>query len=190
MNAKNTTAVSMDPIVFGPMISLIAAMDENYLIGQGGKMPWHLPNDLKNFKKITMGKPVIMGHSTYNSIGKPLPGRRNIVLSRDTSLVIPGCEICTTVSAVFDIVAGAREAMVIGGESVYKIFLPFAHKLYLSFIHAKFGGDHSNKYFPRFDQGDGAGVWREVERSEFTKDATNSHDFSFVVYRRGFLSLS
>ena len=132
------------------MISLIAAMTKDRVIGKAGKLPWSIPEDLQFFKQTTLGKPVIMGRKTYESIGRPLPGRQNIILTRQADLKIKGCIITTTVDEALSCVEGnPDEIMVIGGAEIYELFLPKAKRLYLSIVDKQVEGD---AFFPRFNQ--------------------------------------
>ncbi|MEK4229282.1 dihydrofolate reductase [Solibacillus sp. FSL H8-0538] len=130
------------------MISLIVAHDKNRVIGYDNGMPWHLPGDLQYFKEMTMGKPVIMGRKTFESIGRPLPGRRNIVITRNTEFTAPGIETVPSLEAALDLVSEVEEIMIIGGEQIFKLALPLADKLYITLINHEFTGD---TYFPTYD---------------------------------------
>ncbi len=127
-------------------ISMIVAMGKNRVIGIDNKMPWHLPADLQWFKKTTLGSPIIMGRKTYDSIGRPLPGRLNIILSRNTDLEIEGCTVVNTLSDALDAANGADEVFITGGAHLYEKFLQNADCLYLTKIDAKLEGD---TFFPR-----------------------------------------
>ena len=157
-------------------ISLIFAMDENRLIGAGGKLPWRLPNDLKFFKSLTLGKTVLMGRKTWDSIGKPLPGRDNWVLTRDAEFHPAGVRIFPTLHAVLA-AHGEGELMVIGGAELYRLTLPLAQRIYLTHVHARLAGD---TWFPEFDPK----AWREVEREEHAADERHAHGYSFVTLQR------
>ena len=158
-----------------PTLSLVVAMDRNRVIGRDGGLPWRLSADLKYFKSITMGKPIVMGRRTHESIGRPLPGRENIVITRDPDYVAPGCRV---VHHLDDVLAlPAPEVMVIGGASLYADLLPRAQRLYLTEVLAEVTGD---TWFPDFDRGD----WREISRSDHRADAVNQYDCSFVVMDR------
>jgi dihydrofolate reductase len=163
-------------------ISLIAVIDQNRLISHNNKIPWHLPNDIAYFKKLTYGKPVIMGSKTYQSIGKPLVNRRNIVLSFNQNLKIPGCEVYTNYKDAIRATSAVPEVMIIGGASIYKLFLPMAQTIYLTLIHASFEfSDHSNNlYFPELTSQD----WQEQSSVDNPKDANNSYPHSFIVLQR------
>lgn len=163
-------------------ISLIVAMDENGLIGANGGMPWHLPNDLRHFKRTTMGKPLFMGRRTHESIGRALPGRENLVLSRDETYQAKGCHTVTSFQAAQDLVRrqsgkSAQEMVVIGGAQVYTLALPEAHHMYLTRVHGAFTGD---TWFPDFD----AGQWQQVSCERHPADDKNPHAHSFIELRR------
>ncbi|KAA3629588.1 MAG: type 3 dihydrofolate reductase [Proteobacteria bacterium] len=158
-------------------LSLIAAMSRGRVIGHDNQLPWHLPADLQHFKTITMGKPILMGRLTYESIGKPLPGRRNIVITRDAGYTAPGCEVVHSIESALAAVADVEEAMVIGGASFYAQLLPQADRLYLTFIDAEFQGD---AWFPQWS----ASEWREVERDDHAPDERNPCPYAFVVLER------
>jgi dihydrofolate reductase len=129
-------------------ISLIAAMGENRVIGVDNRMPWHLSADLKRFRQITLGKPILMGRRTHESIGKPLPGRENIVLTRDSAYQSPGCTLVHNRDQAVRAAGDAPELMVIGGAGLYQEFLPLADRLYLTLIQHTFEGD---TFFPTID---------------------------------------
>ena len=158
-------------------LSLIAAMDRNRLIGANNTLPWHLPADLRFFRQTTMGKPVVMGRKTHESIGKALPGRRNIVVSRNPEHRYPGCELVTGIDAALRLCADADELMLIGGASLYQQTIDDATALYITRIHASFDGD---TWFPEFDPED----WRVEFRQDFGADSDNPHDYSFIKYVR------
>jgi len=124
-------------------------MDQRRTIGIRNALPWHLPGELKYFKAATLGKPVLMGRLTHESIGRPLPGRRNIVVSRQTGYQASGCEVVNELGAAIQLCAEAEEVMVIGGARIYAEALPLAQRLYITRIHARFDGD---RFFPEFDE--------------------------------------
>ena len=159
------------------IISLIAAMDENRLIGADNTLPWRLPADLRFFKRVTMGKPILMGRKTFESIGRPLPGRQNIVVTRDPDYAAPGCTVAHSVDAALAAAGAAEEIMLIGGASFYAQLLPRAQRMYLTLIHHAFSGD---AWFPAFDLAE----WRELSREDHRADAENAWDYSFVGYER------
>ncbi|MDX8397747.1 MAG: type 3 dihydrofolate reductase [Mariprofundaceae bacterium] len=158
-------------------LSLIWAMDANRLIGQDNALPWKLPADMKWFRKQTMGKPILMGRKTFESIGKPLPGRINIVLSRQADLKIEGCVVVQNIEAAKAAVADAEEIMVIGGAEVYAMLLPEADCLYLTKINACFTGD---AWFPNMD----LSSWRRIEHEMHQKDDKNPYDYEFEVWQK------
>jgi dihydrofolate reductase len=157
-------------------ISLVAAVARNGTIGLKGLLPWRLPADLARFKHLTLGHPVLMGRRTHESIGRPLPGRRNIVLTRDPAFAAPGCEVVHSVEVVAAL-AGEAELFIIGGASLYSAFLPLADRLYLTHIDADIPGD---TFFPAVDPGQ----WRLVEESPGIVDAANTVPHRFAVYER------
>ncbi|MGY3685911.1 type 3 dihydrofolate reductase [Vibrio coralliilyticus] len=158
------------------IISMIAAMAKDRVIGKDNQMPWHLPADFAWFKRCTMGKPVVMGRKTYESIGRPLPGRQNIVISRDANLAI---EDVTTVTSIDDAIKAAgdvEEVMIIGGGAIYKACLPQADKLYVTYIDAQIEGDTQ---FPFW--GD---MFKESHSESYAADEKNAYDMRFVVLER------
>ena len=157
-------------------ISLIVALSQNRAIGLDNHMPWHLSADLKRFKQITWGKPIIMGRRTHESIGRPLPGRKNIVLTSNRSYVAPGCAVVHSLEEALR-EADAEEAMVIGGAALYQALLPKADRLYLTLIQREFPGD---TFFPELDLND----WREVEREDVDADPDSGLSYSFIVLER------
>ncbi|GBE45991.1 dihydrofolate reductase type 3 [bacterium BMS3Bbin11] len=160
-------------------ISIIVAMDEGRLIGNEGGMPWHLPADLKFFKSVTMGKPVIMGRSTWESIGKVLPGRTNIVITRNTTLQAEGCQLAHSVDEALAIAKkeAAEEVIIIGGGGIYEQTLNRVDRLYLTQIAAHLVGD---THFPVINPDE----WQEVSRQEHKADGDNPFDLTFVVLDR------
>lgn len=163
-----------------PRIALIAAMAANRVIGDGNKMPWHLPADLRHFKKLTLGKPVIMGRKTFESIGsKPLPMRVNIVVSRDPNFRANGVVIARDLQQALNLAMphAAEEIMIMGGASIYEQALAIADRLYLTFIQLNVNGD---AHFPDLRQF----RWRELSSESHTPDPENPYNYSFVVYER------
>jgi len=158
-------------------ISIVVAMDANGVIGRDNELPWHLPADLQHFKKTTMGKPILMGRKTWESIGRPLPGRTNIVITRDSDYQADGCVVVNSIDAAMAAAGEQDEVMVIGGAEFYRQVLPRADTLYLTRIHASFDGD---TVFPELNAAD----WREVERSDQSADEKNPHDYSFIRLER------
>jgi dihydrofolate reductase len=154
-------------------ISLIVAMASNRAIGLNNKMPWHLSADLKKFKEITMGAPILMGRKTYESIGRPLPGRTNIIISRNPSYSQQGCLVFNDINQALASCADAEEVFVIGGSDFYKSMLPVADTLYLTLIHQEFSGD---TFFPEID----AEQWIEVDREDIKDDPDVTFSYSFL----------
>ncbi len=157
-------------------ISLIAAMDNHRLIGRENGLPWHLPADFSHFKQVTMGKPVIMGRKTFESIGRPLPGRTNVIISR-SGFSAEGVIVVDSISAALQAVEGAEEAMVIGGANLYEQMLPMAHKMYLTLVDAECDGD---AWFPSFDESE----WEVVDEFSHPADEKNNYAFRVVTYQR------
>jgi dihydrofolate reductase len=158
-------------------VSLIAAMDDDGVIGVDNRLPWHLPADLRRFRRLTLGKPVLMGRRTYESIGVPLPERDNIVVTRDTAYRADGCRVAHSVEEALALAEPSEEAMVIGGASLYRQTLPRAQRLYLTLVHHRFRGD---TFFPAF----AAAEWRETECIECQPDPRNPFLYSFVMLER------
>ncbi len=156
-------------------VALIAAFDRNRAIGRAGGMPWHLPDDLARFKRLTLGKPVLMGRKTALSIGRALPGRRNLVLSRRGDAPYAMQETVRSLDEAIDAAAGA-ELLVIGGGEIYALALPQAARLYLTEIDAS--AQDADTWFPAFDRS----RWREVARETHAADARHAYAFDFVDY--------
>jgi len=159
------------------IVSIIAAMDRNHLIGNNNQLPWHLPADFAHFKSITMGKPIVMGRKTFESIGKPLPGRTNIVLSRNAELAFDGVECVTTFEDALKCVPDAEEIMIIGGSTIYAMLLPQITRMYLTYVEAEFEGD---AWFPEFDQQQ----WVVKESELRQADEKNKYDCRFVTLEK------
>jgi dihydrofolate reductase len=157
-------------------ISLIAAMAENRVMGRDNQLPWRLPADLRRFKQITMGKPLLMGRKTFESIGRALPGRLNIVLSRQPGYRAEGCLVASSLETALRAAESAEEIMVIGGAQVFADTLPLARRIYLTRIHATVEGDTR---FPEYDEG----AWREASREEMAAEGEYPAH-SFVVLER------
>lgn len=160
-----------------PSIALVVAVADNGVIGANGKLPWHLPDDLKRFKQVTMGKPVLMGRRTYLSIGRALPGRRNLVLTRSPQRAWPDVEAVPSLDAALARLADCDQVCVIGGSDVFALTLPLAQCIYLTQVHAAPPGDTSFA----FDRDSG---WHEVERVEHPADERHRYAMSFVTLRR------
>lgn len=158
------------------MISLIWSMDENWLIGKGNQLPWRIPADLAYFKRITLGHTVIMGRKTFESIGKPLPGRLNVILTKDASFVCEGCKICHSIEEALSL-GKEEEIFIIGGAEVYTKFLPYADKFYITKIKGCFEGD---AFFPSFE----ISALKEVYCEKGIRDEKNPYDYFFFVYSK------
>jgi dihydrofolate reductase len=158
-------------------IALVVAVADNGVIGRDGGLPWNLPDDLKHFKSVTLGKPVLMGRRTFESIGKPLPGRRNLVLTRGTLAAAEGVEVVASIDAALELVAREPELCVIGGAGVFEQLLPEATRIYLTRVHGEIAGD---VYFPPWD----AAHWHEIERREHPADARHAYAMSFLTLER------
>lgn len=159
------------------IVSIIAAMDRNHLIGNKNHLPWHLPADFAHFKAVTMGKPIVMGRKTFESIGKPLPGRKNIVLSRNAEMRFDGVDCVSDFSQAVALVNGAEEMMVIGGSTIYEMLLPGVDRMYLTYVDAEFEGD---AWFPKFDKNQ----WIETEVEERPADEKNAYSCRFVILEK------
>jgi dihydrofolate reductase len=158
-------------------IAIIVATDNNRLIGKDNDLPWKLSADLKYFKQVTMGKPLIMGRKTHESIGRPLPGRKNIIITRDQAFNADGCVVVNSIEAALAECSDAEEVMVMGGASLYEQFLPRADKLYLTKVDAELTGD---TWFPEWQ----LAQWTELQREDHYADEKNEFDYSFIVYER------
>lgn len=159
------------------VISIIVAMDKKGIIGFEGDLPWRLSADLKHFKAITMSKPLIMGRRTHESIGRSLPGRQNIVITRAKAFKADGCTVVHSLEDALHAAGDVDEVMIMGGSGIYDQSLARADRLYLTEVHADVKGD---VYFPEFDKGG----WLEIEREDHSADETNDFDYSFVVLER------
>ncbi|MDF2939788.1 MAG: hypothetical protein K0R66_430 [Gammaproteobacteria bacterium] len=154
-------------------LSGVIAYSLNRVMGKNNQLPWHLPDDLKHFKALTVGKPVLMGRKTYDSIGRPLPNRRNIILSRDKALSIPGCEVIHSL----DELASDQEVAVIGGAEIFKMLLPKIETLYLTEVQANIEGD---VYFPELNPTE----WKELSREHHPADEKHLYALDFVTLQR------
>ena len=164
-------------------LAMMAAKAANNVIGRNNALPWYLPNDLKYFKQVTFGKPVIMGRKTWDSLGKPLPGRTNIVITRQPDFQAEGAKVVATLDEAVTMaenvafIEGQDEAVVMGGAEIYALALPKADRLYLTEVHAEVEGD---TWFPEYDTSE----WKEIGREDFPAEGPNPYDYSFVVYER------
>jgi dihydrofolate reductase len=166
-----------------PIIALVVAMAENRAIGRGGDLPWRLSSDMRYFRKITMGKPIIMGRRTFGSLPRVLDGRLNVVLTRNAAFAAPGAIMAYNLEEALDVArkeakrTGVGEIMVIGGEDVFRAVLPQADRIYLTEVHAT---PHADTWFPELDMRQ----WRELSREKHDAGPKDDHDFSFVVLDR------
>lgn len=160
-------------------VSIVVAVADNGVIGRGNALPWDLPDDLQHFKRTTMGRPIVMGRKTFESIGRPLPGRLNIILTRDPSWTAHGVSVASSIEQAIDLaegqafVDGADSVMVIGGAEVYRQALPFASRAFVTRVHGQVDGD-------AFFDLDEIASWREVARERVPAGGRNSHDFSVI----------
>jgi len=165
------------------IISIIAAVGRNRVIGNKNSLPWNLPADLEYFKKRSINKPIVMGTKTFESIGRALPGRFNIVLAQSVDYPAKGCQIATSIPEAIglaeksDLGQKSNELMVCGGQSVYRQFLPLTDKMYLTFIEGDFEGD---VYFPEYNLEE----WQEIERTFRSADERNPYDLNFVIFEK------
>lgn len=159
------------------MISIIVAASSNNVIGVQGELPWRLSADLQRFKALTMSKPVVMGRLTHESIGRALPGRQNIVITRQQGYAADGCDVVQSTDAAVTAAADAAEIMIIGGGDIYRQFLPRAHRIYLTRVDVELEGD---AHFPSLDEAD----WQELASEEHAADESNEYSYSFKVLER------
>jgi dihydrofolate reductase len=158
-------------------LSIIVAMDDNHLIGKDNILPWHLPADLAFFKKVTTGHSIVMGRKTYDSIGKPLSSRRNIVITRSTDVAIEGCEVFNSIDSALQSTKEEEEVLVIGGANLCKQVLHKVDRLYITHIEGVFEGD---TYFPQYNASD----WKEISCESHTPDEKNPHHYHFKILER------
>ncbi|MEM8814960.1 MAG: type 3 dihydrofolate reductase [Pseudomonadota bacterium] len=151
----------------------MAAVSANGIIGRDGELPWRLPEDLRYFKRLTLGKPVVMGRKTWESIGRPLPGRHNIVITRQPDYVAEGATVAHSPDAALALLTGEPEVMIIGGGAIYRAFLESAERIYLTEVDAEIDGDAS---FPPLDES----LWTEVSREVHAADERHAHAYAFV----------
>lgn len=159
------------------MISFLFAMGKNRVIGRDNEMPWHLPADLARFKKMTMGHTVVMGRKTHESIGKALPGRKNIVVTRNMDYKAEGCIVVHSVNEARECFDDNEEIFVIGGTKLFNAFYPYADRLYVTYINEEFEGD---TFFPEIEDD----RWKRTSAEKGIKDEKNPYDYSFIVYDR------
>jgi dihydrofolate reductase len=159
------------------IVSMIAALANNRVIGLDNKMPWHLPAELQLFKRATLGKPIVMGRNTFESIGRPLPGRLNIVLSRQTDYQPEGVTVVATLAEAVIAAGDVEELMIIGGATIYNQCLAAADRLYLTHIELTTAGD---TWFPDYEQYN----WQEIKHEHYAADDKNPHDYRFSLLER------
>ena len=160
-----------------PLVSIVVATDEQGGIGHQGGLPWHLSDDLKRFKQLTLGKPIVMGRKTWDSIGRPLPGRHNIVVSRQRGLVLEGATVVPSLEAAWQAAGDVPEICVIGGAEIFRQALPLTDVVHWTLVHATVDADTR---LPPFDGTE----WIEVDRDTRPVDARHAHSFSFITLRR------
>ena len=158
-------------------LAIIVATDEQGLIGKENDLPWRLSADLQYFRRVTMGKPIVMGRNTHESIGKALPGRHNIIITSDQRYQADGCSIVHSINEALALCVDDAEIMVMGGASLYKQLLPKADKLYLTLVHASLKGD---TWFPDWKKEE----WRQLSREDHLADDKNEYPYSFIVYEK------
>jgi dihydrofolate reductase len=158
------------------IVSIVVAISENHAIGKDNKLLWYLPNDLKHFKEITSGHTVIMGRKTYESVGKPLPNRRNIIITRQ-NITIEGCEVVNSIEAALALCADEAEVFIVGGAEIYKQSMHLTDRIYLTIVHKDFDGD---SYFPEINPNN----WRETAREDHEPDAKNALPYSFITFKK------
>lgn len=159
------------------MLSIIVAVADNGVIGSGNQLPWRLPDDLKRFKALSLGKPIVMGRKTYDSIGRPLPGRLNIIVSRQRDLQIAGCQVVSSLQEAIAAAGTAAEIVIVGGADIYRQVLPQVTTIHLTRVHADIAGD---VHFPKLEQNE----WREVAREYHPADERHAHAFTFSTLAR------
>lgn len=163
-------------------ISAIVAISENRVMGKNNQLPWHLPADLRHFKEITLGKPIIMGRKTFESIGRPLPGRQNIVITRDKTFQAPGCSVFHSIDSALSAL-NEEEAFIIGGAQLFEQMMPRIECIYLTIIHENFEGD---VVFPELD----ISQWKEIDRLDCQPDEKNMYSYSFITLCRCYVEAS
>ena len=164
-----------------PRLSILVAMARNRVIGQKNQLPWHLPADLKHFKSLTMGHPIVMGRKTYESIGRPLPGRTNIIMTHQETFEVPGAIVVYSIESALQKCqennAVQHESFIIGGENLYRQTLPYCQRLYITEIQKDFDGD---AFFPEFDSNE----WQEAQRDQHFSEGNDIFEYHFVILDR------
>ena len=158
------------------IITAVVAISENHAIGKDNKLLWYLPADLKHFKQITTGHTVIMGRKTYESVGKPLPNRRNIIITRQ-AIPIPGCEVVNSIDAALALCVNEQEVFITGGAEIYKQYIYLTNRIYLTIVHKEFEGD---SFFPEIKKEE----WKEVSREDCQPDEKNLLPYSFITLEK------
>jgi len=158
------------------IVSQVVAISENHVIGKDNKLLWYLPNDLKHFKEITSGHTVIMGRKTFDSVGKPLPRRRNIIITRQ-AITIEGCEVVNSIEAALALCTGEGEVFIVGGAEIYKQSMHLTDRIYLTIVHKTYDGD---SFFPEINKTE----WKEVFREDHQPDEKNLLPYSFITLER------
>lgn len=158
------------------IITIVVAISENHVIGKDNKLLWRLPNDLKHFKEITTGHTIIMGRKTYDSVGKPLPNRRNIVITRQ-AITIPGCEVVNSLDAALALCTNENEVFIVGGAEIYKQAIKLTDRIYLTIVRKNFEGD---SFFPEINKDE----WKEVSHEDHEPDHKNPLPYSFITLER------
>lgn len=159
------------------IVTIVVAIAENYAIGKNNQLLWHMPADLKHFKQITSGHTVIMGRKTFDSVGKPLPNRRNIIITRQ-DITIPGCEVVKSVGEALELCANEEEVFIVGGAEIYELSMSQTDRIYLTIIHHSFDAD---SFFPEIDYLE----WKEVSREDHPADEKHKYAYSFITLERG-----
>jgi dihydrofolate reductase len=157
-------------------ITIVVAIATNYAIGKDNQLLWHLPKDLKHFKDITAGGTVIMGRKTFDSVGKPLPKRRNIVITRKP-VSIEGCEVVDSIDAALALCQTEEEVFIVGGAEIYRQTMPLVNRIYLTIVHHNFDAD---TFFPEIDYKD----WKETAREDHEADEKHAYKYSFITLER------
>jgi len=158
------------------IVAIIVAIGENNAIGKNNQLLWHMPNDLKHFKDVTSGRTIIMGRKTFDSVGKPLPKRRNIVVTRQ-DITIPGCEVVKSIEDGLALCKGEDEVFIGGGAEIYKLAMHLTDRIYLTIIHKSFDAD---TFFPEIERKE----WKEVSREDYQPDEKNLLPYSFITLER------
>lgn len=159
------------------MVSIIVAAAQDNAIGYKNQLLWHMPADLKYFKETTRGHPVIMGRKTFESVGKPLPGRRNIIITRQKDYQVAGAEVVHSLQDALDLCDPGDENFIVGGAQIYAEALGYTDRIYLTLIYEKFKAD---TFFPPIDQA----LWQVISEQPHTADARNPYDYNFMIYQR------